>query len=45
MKKVLLAAGCGLGVIAGALLIWYVVFPVIGFCMEGILGFLPGLFA
>lgn len=31
--------------IAGALLIWFVVLPVIGACMEGIFGFLPGLFA
>ena len=30
MKKFLLAIGCGLGVIAGALLLWYVVFPFIG---------------
>lgn len=45
MKKVLFAVGCGLGVIAGALLIWHVVIPAIGFCMEGIVGFLTGLFA
>lgn len=45
MKKALLIAGCGLGVLAGGLLIWFVVFPVIGTLMKGILGFLPGLFA
>lgn len=45
MKKVLLTIGCCLGVLAGALLIWKVVLPVIGFCMDGIFGFLPGLFA
>lgn len=45
MKKVLLAIGGILGVIAGALLIWYLVLPAIGFCMEGIFGFLSSLFA
>lgn len=44
MKKFLLAIGCGLGVIAGALLLWYVVFPFIGTIFQGAWGFVTGLF-
>lgn len=44
MKKVLLAAGCGLGVIVGALLLWHVVFPFIGAIFQGAWGFVTGLF-
>ena len=42
-KKVLSIAGCGLGVIAGGLLIWNVILPVFNFFMEGFFGVLPGL--
>lgn len=43
MKKALFTIACALGVIAGALLIWHVVIPVIGFFMEGFFGFIPAL--
>lgn len=43
MKKAMLTIGCGLGVIAGALLIWFCIVPAIGFVMEQITGFLPAL--
>lgn len=43
MKKALFTIACALGVIAGALLIWHVVIPVIGFCFEGMFGFVPAL--
>lgn len=44
MKKFLLTVGCGLGVLAGALLLWYVVFPFIGAIFQGAWGFVTGLF-
>lgn len=45
MKKFLIAVGCGLGVIIGALLIWHVVVPVLGFFAEGFKSILAGLLA
>lgn len=44
MKKFLLAVGCGLGVIVGSLLLWYIVFPLIGTIFQGAWGFVTGLF-
>ena len=44
MKKFLLAVGCGLGVIVGSLLLWYIVFPLIGAIFQGAWGFVTGLF-
>lgn len=44
MKKVLLAVGCGLSVIAGALLLWYIVFPFIGGIFQTAWSFVTGLF-
>lgn len=44
MKKFLLAVSCGLGVIAGSLLLWYIVFPLIGTIFQGAWGFVTGLF-
>lgn len=44
MKKFLLTVGCVLGVIAGALLLWYGVFPFIGSIFEWGWGIVTGLF-
>ena len=41
MKKVLLAIGGGIGVIAGAILIWKFVLPFIGFVFSPFGGFCP----
>lgn len=45
MKKVVLAVGCGLAVVAGGLLIWNVVLPFIGWIFETGFGFAAGLLA
>ena len=44
MKKFLLTVGCGLGVIAGALLLWFIVFPFIGTIFQSGWNFVTGLF-
>ena len=43
MKKAVLTVGCGAGVIAGALLIWKLVLPFIGYTFQHIWGFLAAL--
>ena len=43
MEKAVLTVGCGAGVIAGALLIWKFVFPLIGCTLQHIWGFLTVL--
>lgn len=45
MKKLLLTIGCALGVVAGALLIWYAVIPAISGILNWMFGALPALFA
>lgn len=44
MKEVVLAVGCSLGVIAGALLLWYIVVPLIGGIFQTAWSFVIGLF-
>lgn len=44
MKKALLTVACGVGVIVGALLLWKVVFPFLGYVLKWIFGILGGLF-
>lgn len=43
MKKTVLTVGCGAGVIVGALLIWKIVLPFIGYILQHIWGFLTAL--
>lgn len=44
MKKFLMAIGSGLGVIAGALLLWYAVIPFLGAIFNFAWSFVTGLF-
>lgn len=43
MKKILITIGCIIGLIAGAVLLWEVVFPFLGFVLEKIFSMFPSL--
>lgn len=48
MKKALLIAGCVVGVLVGALLLWKIVIPFVGFVIQWIfdtMGSVFGIFA
>lgn len=44
MKKVLTAAGCGVGVLAGGMLIWNIVLPFIGAMFQSFVHQVTALF-